>query len=146
MCYSIYCSYQSVFILQHAEQLKSFSVQAPYGKGLNTILDTSVHRAWQIDAVKVLVPSTHSDDFFTTRITSALVNLAMAHLGLPTDALAVEAHLYSLRHLYLYVSSACVHHFGPVCAPAPRRHSTSASLPLGPLATANAPSQGLLRN
>ena len=59
-------------------------------------MDTSVRRAWQIDAVKVSVPSTHSDDFFTTRIAPALVNLAMAHLGLPTDALAVEAHLYKM--------------------------------------------------
>ena len=43
-------------------------------------------------------------------------------------------------------SSAFVHHFGPVCVSSPRRRSTSASLPLGPLATANAPFQGLLRS
>jgi len=42
--------------------------------------------------------------------------------------------------------SSLASHFGLVCAPAPRRRSTSASLPLGPLATANAPFQGSLRS
>lgn len=76
--------------------MKDLAVQAPYGKGLNTILDTTVRRAWQIDADKVSVPSTDTADYFSSSTTPALVNLAMGHLGMPNAALAVEAHLYKM--------------------------------------------------
>ena len=61
-------------------------------------------------------------------------------LNLKSSPSPTSAYTALLLPTY-HPSSACVHHFGPVCAPAPGRHSTSASLPLGPLATANAPSQ-----
>ena len=87
MCYSI-------FVFQTVEKLKTVAVQAPYGKGLNTVLDTSKRYTWQIDAAKVSAPSTVADNYFCSSITPALVKLAMTKLGLPTnDATAVEAHL-----------------------------------------------------
>ena len=55
-----------------------------------------MQRAWQIDAAKVAVPSTGSDNYLNTLITPALVHFVMTNLGLPTNALAVEAHLYKL--------------------------------------------------
>lgn len=74
--------------------------QAPYGKGLNTVLNTSMRNAWQIDAAKVSVPSTVADNYFCSSITPALVSLAMSQLGFPTNAAAaVEAH-FSKMFMY----------------------------------------------
>ena len=64
-------------------------------------------------------------------------------LNLKSSPSPTSAYTALLLPTY-HPSSACVHHFGPVCAPAPGRHSTSASLPLGPLATANEPFQSSL--
>ena len=36
-----------------AKRLRSFSEKAPFGKGMDTVLDESIRKAWQIDAEKV---------------------------------------------------------------------------------------------
>jgi len=75
--------------------LKAVAVQAPYGKGLNTILDLTVRRAWQIDPSKVSFPST-VDNYFSKTTIPYLTSLAINHLGLANATEAVEASFYKM--------------------------------------------------
>lgn len=76
--------------------MKAVAVQAPYGKGLNTILDPAVRRAWQIDLSKVSFPSIVDDSYFSKTTIPYLTSLAVNHLGLSNATEAVEACFYKM--------------------------------------------------
>ena len=77
--------------MQNAQKLKEIAVHIPsYEAGLNKVIDPTVQKGWQIDPLKV---SAVPDNDFKEKTVPALVNLAMACLGLSTAAVTVEAHL-----------------------------------------------------
>ena len=63
--------------------------RAPYGKGTETLVDTSVRDCWQIDATRVRVTGRAWPDSFAT-----VMDLVAAGLGLPAERLGTE--LYKL--------------------------------------------------
>ncbi|KAG0556322.1 hypothetical protein KC19_11G044100 [Ceratodon purpureus] len=67
--------------------------QAPYGHGLETVVNVDVRRAWQVDASKVTFPQ--SPDFVAKTV-SKLANKAVRALGLDGAALQLEPHFYKL--------------------------------------------------
>jgi hypothetical protein len=67
--------------------------QAPYGHGLETILNVDVRRAWQVDASKVTFPP--CPDFVSVTV-SKLAKKAVHALGLDGASLQLEPHLYKL--------------------------------------------------
>ena len=75
--------------------MKAVAVQAPYGKGLNTILDVTVRRAWQIDPSKVSFPSA-VDNYFSKTTIPYITSLAIHHLGLANATEAVEASFFKM--------------------------------------------------
>ena len=63
--------------------------RAPYGKGTETLVDTSVRDCWQIDATRVRVTGRAWPDSF-----AKVMDLVAAGLGLPAERLGAE--LYKL--------------------------------------------------
>ncbi|EFJ10922.1 hypothetical protein SELMODRAFT_426844 [Selaginella moellendorffii] len=74
-------------------KLKAVSQQAPYGKGEETLLDTDVRRAWQVDASKVSCPQI--PDFFSKVVLDMAVP-AMEEMGIDAAALGLDVRLYKL--------------------------------------------------
>ncbi|EFJ37980.1 hypothetical protein SELMODRAFT_437525 [Selaginella moellendorffii] len=74
-------------------KLKAVSQQAPYGKGEETLLDTDVRRAWQVEASKVSCPQI--PDFFSKVVLDMAVP-AMEELGIDAGALGLDVRLYKL--------------------------------------------------
>ncbi len=74
---------------RQATALKKLSRQAPYGKGLRTLVDTDVRRVWEIDAAQV---STVNPEWAS--IVARAVMTAQSDLGLEKQQL--DAHLYKL--------------------------------------------------
>ncbi|CAM9837120.1 unnamed protein product, partial [Heterosigma akashiwo] len=76
-----------------AKRLRSFAEKAPFGKGLDTVLDESVRKAWQIDADKV----TFCDSQRWRNALSRVVSDCAASLGMTVAQQAnVQANLYKL--------------------------------------------------
>ena len=75
--------------------MKIGAVPAPFGKGLNSVVNSSLSKAWQIHAAKVSVSSNGNNDF-NSRTIPALTNLALNRLGLLNNAVPVEAHLFQV--------------------------------------------------
>ena len=71
-----------------AEQLIAVAEQAPYGRGEETLIDTSVRRTWQIDAARVRIGGRH-----WTRDLEAIVQQTAEGLGVTQP---VVAELYKL--------------------------------------------------
>ncbi|CAM6088439.1 unnamed protein product [Calypogeia fissa] len=67
--------------------------KAPFGRGLATVVDTSVRRCWQMDASKVSFPE--APDFLSKTV-HLLANEAVSALGHGGVGMRVEAHLYKL--------------------------------------------------
>ena len=64
--------------------------QAPYGKGSETVVDTDVRDAWQVDAAKVQLDEPWND------VIRDCVDTVAEQLGLHKDHDVVDAHLYKL--------------------------------------------------
>src|SRR5439155_12476815 len=47
---------------RQALALKKWARQAPYGKGVRTLVDTNVRRVWEIDADQVVLANAHWGD------------------------------------------------------------------------------------
>lgn len=79
------------FPVPHAqiEALITAAERAPYGKGIETLVDTSVRDCWQIDADQVHLAGGAWPDSF-----DRIVRLVAAGLGLPRERLGAE--LYKL--------------------------------------------------
>ncbi len=73
---------------QQAEQLIAIADRAPYGRGAQTLVDTSVRRTWQIGAERVTIEGAS-----WARTLQAIVERAAEGLGVTT---AVTAQLYKL--------------------------------------------------
>ena len=71
-----------------AEALVAGAEQAPYGRGSETLVDTSVRRTWQVDAAKVKLTGRKWADDLAGVIERVRVGLAVAG--------AIEAQLYKL--------------------------------------------------
>lgn len=65
--------------VQDVEKLKDLSELAPYGKGLNVVVDSNMNHAWQLTATKIIAAVPES--FFTTTITE-MTSQALSHLQL----------------------------------------------------------------
>ena len=63
--------------------------QAPYGKGTETLVDTSVRRVWEIDADQITMANPEWDG-----VVAEAVRAAQTNLGLEKQTL--DAHLYKL--------------------------------------------------
>ncbi|EFJ35483.1 hypothetical protein SELMODRAFT_404931 [Selaginella moellendorffii] len=74
-------------------KLKAVSQQAPYGKGDQTLFDTTIRRAWQVEASKVSCPQ--MPDFFSAVVLNLAVP-AMEELGIDAAALGLDVRLYKL--------------------------------------------------
>jgi predicted 2-oxoglutarate/Fe(II)-dependent dioxygenase YbiX len=75
---------------RHADALKKRARQAPYGKGIQTVVDTSVRNVWEIDAGKIAF----GNSLWTT-VVEAAVRAAQTQLGLKKSQ-ALTPHLYKL--------------------------------------------------
>jgi hypothetical protein len=73
----------------HAGSLIRAAEQAPYGRGPQTLVDTSVRNCWQVDASKVQVGGAGWNTTFTS-----ILDKAAEGLGCPPERL--EARLYKL--------------------------------------------------
>ncbi len=71
-----------------AEQLVTIAEHAPYGRGLETLVDTEVRRTWQIDAKRVTLSGKHWQ-----KNLDQIVSRAAQGLGVSGD---VSAELYKL--------------------------------------------------
>ena len=71
-----------------AAQLIAAAERAPYGRGADTLVDTSVRRTWQISADRVRIRGRHWPSML-----DGIVERAAAGLGAGTG---VEAELYKL--------------------------------------------------
>jgi hypothetical protein len=73
------------------ERIISRSRQAPFGKGSDTIVDTSVRKTWEIDGSQIQLthPKWH-------QIKREIVNDAAQQLGIAKGAEIVGAELYKL--------------------------------------------------
>jgi hypothetical protein len=74
---------------REAAALKKRARQAPYGKGMQTLVDTKVRRVWEIDAEQVVLGNPQWPD-----IVEQAVRAAQSALGLEKQKL--QAHLYKL--------------------------------------------------
>ncbi|CAM6088083.1 unnamed protein product [Calypogeia fissa] len=74
-------------------KLRRVSEQAPFGKGLATLVDTSVRRCWQVDASKLSFPGI--PEFLSDTIQPLAVK-AIRALGFDGEGVQLEAHLYKL--------------------------------------------------
>ena len=74
---------------QQAELLVAIAERAPYGRGPDTLVDTDVRRAWQINADRVSLP----DETWADTLSQIVQR---AKLGLGLGELEVEAELYKL--------------------------------------------------
>ena len=74
---------------EQAAYLISKMEQAPFGKGFDTVIDTSVRKAWQIDASKVQIEQT-----WISEVLNGIVSEACSALGFNDQV--VEAKLYKL--------------------------------------------------
>ena len=72
-----------------ARALVGVAQRSPYGKGKDTIIDTSVRDCWQIGADSVHFPSVNWQ-----RTLASILDTVALQLGLPRDQ--VDAHLYKL--------------------------------------------------
>ena len=76
-----------------AKRLRSFSEKAPFGKGMDTVLDESIRKAWQIDADKVKF---YDFQRWGTALKSIVSNCT-ASLGMSISQQGnVQANLYKL--------------------------------------------------
>lgn len=73
-------------------KLRSVCEQAPHGQGVNTVLDASVRKAWQVDASKVSFP----DNPQFSRTIQHIATKEARVLRLDTKMMQVEAHPYKL--------------------------------------------------
>lgn len=73
-----------------AQRLASFSEQASFGKGAETLVDLNVRKTWQIDASKIRFNNPEWKTYFKTN----LVPEACRSLGIPPAD--VKANLYKL--------------------------------------------------
>ena len=71
-----------------AEQLIAVAVQAPYGRGEETLVDTDVRRTWQIDAAHVHLGGRHWQSALEQIVKQAAIGLGVTQ--------AVTAELYKL--------------------------------------------------
>jgi len=71
--------------------LRSVADKAPFGKGLDTVLDESVRKAWQIDADKVHF----ADEVQWQSVLNGIVSDAVSSLGMTYNN-NVRAHLYKM--------------------------------------------------
>ncbi|NEV63325.1 2OG-Fe(II) oxygenase [Thiorhodococcus minor] len=71
-----------------AEQLIALADPAPYGRGSETLLDTSVRRTWQLDAARVSIGGRRWEQALREIVTRVTRDLGVAG--------AVEAQLYKL--------------------------------------------------
>lgn len=71
---------------------------APYGKGLNIVIDSSMKKAWRIPASKLsgLSPETFFQTTFPEMISSALNSLHLNWLLENSEDETVEAHIQEL--------------------------------------------------
>lgn len=74
-------------------KLQSVCEQAPFGKGLATVMDTSVRRCWQVDSSKVTFPGTPT---FLSDTFQPLAEKMSHAFSLHGPGLKLEAHLYQL--------------------------------------------------
>ena len=74
-----------------AAMLRSVADKAPFGKGLDTVLDESVRKAWQIDADKVHF----ADEVQWQSVLNGIVSDAVSSLGMTYNN-NVRAHLYKM--------------------------------------------------
>ena len=72
-----------------AEELKARCRQAPYGKGVKTLVDTGVRRVWQLDPDRFSLTNPEWEQFLRTAVATV-----ERELGLETQKL--ESHLYNL--------------------------------------------------
>ena len=85
-----------------ANMIRQVAEQAPYGKGMDTVVDTSVRKAWQLDASKVEIGGSGWETTLQN-----ITNDCVKDLGL-TNA-SVKSNLYKLL---LYEQGG---HFKPHC-------------------------------
>lgn len=76
---------------QQATALVGVSTQAPFGKGMETILDPEVRKAWQINTSLVTV----NEKWMKTSLPK-LVSHCCSKLGINAEKLNVQAHLYKM--------------------------------------------------
>ncbi|CAB9501967.1 expressed unknown protein [Seminavis robusta] len=76
-----------------AKQIKAFAEKAPFGKGMQTVVDEEVRKAWQVDSSKVIFDDQDEwNDFL-----ESVVQDCAGCLGIKPDVRAsVEANLYKL--------------------------------------------------
>jgi hypothetical protein len=72
-----------------AKEIAKVAHKAPFGKGMSTVLDTSVRSAWEIDAADISFENPEWEDYL-----KKMVKAVKKGLGL--DAWKVKAHLYKL--------------------------------------------------
>jgi hypothetical protein len=76
-----------------AKQLCSVAEKAPFGKGLDTVVDESVRKAWQIDASKVhFQNSSQWQETLNSIVMDCTSSLGMGEM----QQAQVEAHLYKM--------------------------------------------------
>ena len=68
------------------ELISTVAQQAPFGKGMETVVDVDVRRAWQVDAHKVTV-----DPSIAGMVNGSVVSSVCASLGIDTSRVEVEA-------------------------------------------------------
>ena len=74
---------------QQAEQIKQQCTQAPYGKGEQTITDTSVRRVWQMMPDQFLLKNPQWQEFLTQTVRTVEIELGL-------EGQKLESHLYNL--------------------------------------------------
>ena len=70
---------------QQAPALIACAQQAPYGRGMDTVVDEEVRRAWQVDAAQVELGAEWEESLY------AIVDMACPQLGIFQDETPVEA-------------------------------------------------------
>ena len=76
---------------EQAASLISHMSQAPFGKGMETIVDVDVRRAWQLDAARVTLNSRWTDEL----LPEIVADVCKA-MGMDAAQLGVEARLYKM--------------------------------------------------
>jgi len=72
-----------------AKSLISIAQKAPFGKGMETILDTNVRSAWQIDATDIFFEGDNWANYLTNILSKIKEDLGINHAE-------ISAHLYKL--------------------------------------------------
>ncbi len=73
----------------YAEKIKKMAIQAPFGKGSQTIVDTSVRNTWEIDASEITLKSDKWDKFLQSCIHTIKTDFGIENIE-------VDAALYKL--------------------------------------------------